>query len=143
MAVVRCEAAPKNSSYRFFLEVSTVLQGIPGEPKKFPLVGDQWAIGGEILKWDPWVNLFGIKNCHRLTRIQSRYLKAEAEMQQPRAAYDINGGVNRWWLFLYRWGRWIPLVEAVYGNAAYTLAQPGSRFGVYVTLSGYLVKPLK
>ena len=62
---------------------------------------------------------------------------------QPRSAYDLNGGTDFLWRWLYRYGRWIPFVEAVYGNAAYTMAQPGAQWGIYVTLSGYLVKPLK
>ena len=143
VATVRCEAAPRDSSYRFLLEYTPVMKGIPGGSQKFSMGGDQWSIGGEILKWHPWVNLLGLKNCHRITRLSSRYITAEAELHQPRSAYDLNGGTARVWLFLYRWGRWLPLVEAVYGNAAYTLAQSGSRWGVYVTLSGYLVKLLR
>ena len=105
--------------------------------------GDQWTVGGDILKWHHWVNLVGFQNCHKLTRISSRYLKAQAELEQPRSAYDLNGGTDSLWMWLYRYGRWLPFVEAVYGNSAYVMAQPGSRWGVYVTLSGYLLKPLR
>ena len=106
------------------------------------MVGDQWMIGGEILKWHPWLNGVGFKNCHRLTRINSRYLKTEDELARPKSVYELNGGTTPLWRFLYRFGRWIPFVEAVYGNAAYVAAEPGSQWGVYVTLSGYLIKPL-
>jgi len=105
--------------------------------------GDQWTIGGDILKWEPWAQLIGLKSCHKLTRLHSRYLKAESEMTGPGSAYDLNGGTDALWLWLYRFGTQLPVVEAVYGNAAYCMAQPGSRWGVYVTLSGYLIKPLR
>ncbi len=133
VAVVRCEAAPAGSGYPFVLSIAQ---------QSLPLQGDQWAIGGDFLKWYPWVNWIGIKNCHKLTRLSSRYLKAEEELNRPRTAYDLNGGTDLLWRCLYRVGQWIPFVEAVYGNSAYTFATPGASWGVYVTLSGYLVKPL-
>jgi hypothetical protein len=70
-------------------------------------------------------------------------MTAADELKRPRSAYDLNGGTDFLWRWLYRFGGRLPLVEAVYGNAAYTFAEPGTQWGVYVTLSGYLVKPLK
>ena len=143
VAVVQCGTSPKKEAEGAFLvEVTQVTRGIPGRPEKFSMRGDQWTIGGEILKWHPWLNFVGMRNCHKLTRVGSRYLQARQEMENPRWAYDLNGGTDLLWEWLYRFGRRIPLVEAVYGNATYQLAQPGSRWGVYVTLSGYLAKPL-
>ena len=142
VAVVRCQVSPKGSSYNFLLEFTPMADGVPGPSQKFPMRGDQWMIGGEFLKWHPWLNWVGFKNCHKLTRINSRYLKVEHERKLPRSAYELNGGTVPFWLFLYRYGRWIPFVEAVYGNAAYVMMEPGSQWGVYVASSGYLVKPL-
>lgn len=107
------------------------------------MAGDQWTIGGEFLKWHPGLNLLGFKSCHKLTRLSSRYLRVEDEIRGLRSAYDLNGGTDLLWRILYRLGNRLPLVEAVYGNAAYVMLQPGSRWGLYVTLSGYLVKPLR
>ncbi len=143
VAIVRCEAAPKGAQYRFLIGVAPVQRGAPSSMRSFPLQGDQWSIGGDILKWHPWLNLVGIRSCHRLTRVSGRYLKAEDEVNKPRSAYDLNGGTDPFWRWLYRHGQWIPFVEAVYGNAAYTMAQPGTQWGVYVTVSGYLIKPLR
>ncbi|MBI3333471.1 MAG: hypothetical protein HYZ93_05220 [Candidatus Omnitrophica bacterium] len=142
VAVVRCEAPAKGSPHRFLLSVTPVAKGVPESARSYGMVGDQWAIGGEILKWHPWLNLAGIKSCHKLTRLSSRYLKARAEQAEPRSVYDLNGGTSPMWQWLYRFQQWLPFVEAVYGNATYVMAQPGSRWGVYVSLSGYLVKPL-
>ncbi|MBI3615797.1 MAG: hypothetical protein HY211_04680 [Candidatus Omnitrophica bacterium] len=143
VAVVRCQAPSNRSTDEFLLEFTPVTDGIRGSSRKLPIRGDQWMVGGDILKWHPWLNWIGFKNCHKLTRINSRYLKIEAERERPKSAYELNGGTSPLWLFLYRFGRCIPFVEAVYGNASYTMAQPGSQWGVYVTLSGYLVKPLR
>ena len=142
VAVVRCEAAPKGVSATYLLLVAPVTNGVSGTPMAFSMTGDQWTLGGDILKWHPWVNLFGVRTCHKLTRLSSRYLKLEMEKKAPRSAYELNGGSDLFWGCLYRWGRRIPFVEAVYGSASYCMAEPGTRWGVYVTLSGYLLKPL-
>lgn len=143
VAVVRCEPAPQGSTSTFLLWVTPVAGGIPGTPERFPMVGDQWAIGGEVLKWHPWLNLLGIKTCYKLSRISSRYLKIEAEKTLPHTVYDLQGGTTPVWLLLYRFQQVLPFVEAVYGNSTYAMAQPGTRWGVYVTLSGFLTRPLR
>jgi len=143
VAVVRCQAPARGSADEFLLEFTPAIRNGQGDPRRFPMRGDQWAVGGEILKWHPWLNWLGFRSCHKLTRINSRYLKVESEIRSPRSAYELNGGTDRLWRLLYRVGRFIPFVEAVYGNATYVMAQPGTQWGVYVTLSGYLVKPLR
>lgn len=143
VAVVRCEGFPKGSPYQFKLEFTPVSRGFSTLPQRFLMHGDQWTIGGEILKWHPWLNLMGIKSCHKLTRLSSRYLKAQEELAKPKSVYELGGGTSLFWQWLYRAQSWIPFVEAVYGNSTYTMAQPDTQWGVYVTLSGYLVRPLK
>ena len=143
VAVVRCEPAPPGSAAGFLLWWTPVSQGNAGSAEKFLMRGDQWMIGGDFLKWHPWLNLLGVGNCHKLTRLNSRYLKAKAEATQSRSVYDLNGGTDLVWSGLYRVSRWLPFVEATYGNAAYIAAEPGTRWGVYATLSGYLIKPLR
>lgn len=143
VAIVRVDPQPKGGRYDFLMWFTPVQNGVPLKISAFPIHGDQWTVGGEIVKWHPWVNLLGVKSCHRLTRISGRYLKADAELAKPRSVYELNGGTRSLWRWLYRFGARLPFVEAVYGNAAYTLAAPGSQWGVYVTLSGYLIKPLR
>ncbi len=143
VARVLCEPTPKGSPYAFFLSVTWINGASPGKPQRFGLHGDQWSLGGDILKWHPWLNLFGIRNCHKVTRLSGRYWKAQDEEKKPRSAYDLNGGTDWVWRLLYRVGAYLPLVEGVYGNAAYQEARPGAAFGLYVTPSGYLVKPHK
>ena len=143
VAVVRCEAAPPGATYGFLLEVTQMRGGEPGRQEKFPMVGEQWAIGGDILKWKPWLAWLGAKPCHKLTRLNSRYLEAQQERSSPRAAHDVNGGTSAFWRWLYRWGALLPFVDAVYGNAAHVPVRIGGRWGVYVTHSGYLIRPLR
>ena len=142
VADVECLPAPPGAGYRFLLKLRQVDQGIPGPVREFPMQGEQWALGGEILKWAPWLTAAGAKPVHKLTRLSSRYVLAGQENSAPRSAYDLNGGSSRIWLWLRRFGPSFPLVDAVYGNATYTDARPGGRWGVYATHSGYLIRPL-
>ena len=128
---------------QFILVLTPIVHGEKGIAQIFPMYGEQWAVGGDIFKWHPWINLIGVKNFHRLNRLSSRYESIQKEQALPRSVYPLNGGGSLVWQWLHRHGRWIPFVEAVYGNSAYCFAEPGTRWGVYVTLSGYLVKPLR
>lgn len=143
VAVVQCEAAPDGVLYRFLVEITQQEGPAAGRREKFPMSGDQWSAGGEILKWAPWLTFLGVKSCHKLTRLSSRYETAKEEMSQPRFAYDLNGGSTPLWRWLRRWGARLPFVDAVYGNSVYVPARPGGRWGLYVTHSGYLVRPLR
>lgn len=142
VATVECQPAPPGASYAFLLRVRQVARGVPGPEESFPMHGEQWTLGGDILKWAPWLTSLGAKPCQKLARLSSRYLQAGREVSQPRSAYDLNGGSSPVWRWLHRFGPSLPLVDAVYGNAAYTDARPGGRWGVYATHSGYLIRPL-
>ena len=143
VATVECERAPETLPYPYLLEITQMEGKSPLLREKFPMIGDQWSIGGEILKWKPWLNFLGFKTCHKLTRLSSRYEKVELEMTRPRFAYELNGGTTLLWYWLRRWGRWLPLVDAVYGNSVYMDMQPGQRWAVYVMTSGYIVRPVR
>lgn len=143
VATVECRPAPPGADYRFLLKVRQVSRDVPRPEESFPLRGDQWTLGGEILKWAPWLTSLGARPCHKLTRLSSRYLSAGQEMTQPRSAYDLNGGSSTVWRWLHRFGAALPLVDAVYGSAAYTDARTGDRWAVYVTHSGYLIRPIR
>ncbi len=142
VAAVRCEPAAAVTGYRFHLKLRQVRGGEEGPEQSFPMHGEQWTVGGEILKWSPLLTSLGARPCHKLTRVSSRYLAARQEARGPRSAYDLNGGSAWLWRWLHRFGASLPLVDAVYGNAVYTDARPGARWGVYVTHSGYLIRPL-
>ena len=141
VAIVRCEPAPSGLSYPFLVQVTPVHSRQPGRPEKFPMAGEQWAIGGEILKWSPWLNFLGLKSRYKLTRLSSRYWAAADEMSKPRAVYDLEGGTPAPWRWLHRFGCRLPLVDAVYGSTVYTPVRLGGEWKVFVNHSGFLVRP--
>ncbi|MCM8784510.1 MAG: hypothetical protein NC818_07115 [Candidatus Omnitrophica bacterium] len=106
--------------------------------KRFVLRGDQWMIGGDILRWKRSIYLLGLTNFYKLTRLSSRYLKADRESFATH--FEINGGTDKLWIFLYRYQRYLPFVEAVYGNCVYTFPKEKTLFKLYVTNSGFSLK---
>lgn len=110
------------------------------KPKEeiFILKGEQWMIGGDILRWKKPLYFLGLSNLYKLTRLNSRYLKAEKEIFSTH--FDLNGGTDKFWLFLYCYQKYLPFVEAVYGNSVYTFPKEKVIFRLYVTPSGFSLK---
>jgi|GEM_PF-1512953 len=133
----------KGLDYDIFLRFTPVEKGIKAEEKIYKIKGDQWAIGGDILKFEDWVNFIGIHTGHKTTRIHGRYLKAEDENIKQHTAYDINGGTDAIWLYLYENSSSFPFVKAVYGNSVYTFPSDKDVYGIYVTTSGYSIEKIE
>lgn len=129
--------------YDIFLRFIPVEKGEKGEEKIYKIKGDQWAIGGDILKFDDWINFIGIHTGHKTTRIHGRYIKASDENTKQHTAYDINGGTDAIWLYLYENSSKFPFVKTVYGNSVYTFPSDKDVYGVYVTTSGYSIERME
>ncbi|MBI5042286.1 MAG: hypothetical protein HZC10_00305 [Nitrospirae bacterium] len=133
----------KGLDYDIFLRFTPVEKGIKAEDKIYKIKGDQWAIGGDILKFEDWLNFIGIHTGYKTTRIHGRYLKAADENIKAHTAYDINGGTDAIWLYLYENSSSFPFVKAVYGNSVYAFPSDNDIYGVYVTTSGYSIEKMK
>lgn len=144
VAVAVCKVAP-DKIYDMVLEIKWIKNKKVVKQEKFYLKGNQWMVEGNILKWSPKVNLLGLHTLHKIIRLRGRYLTVEKELRLPASVYEINFGTDALWLLLYKYQRFFPFVEAVYGNSAYTFPDAKSQFLIYVTTSGYIIKkvPLK
>ncbi len=120
-----------------------------GRDRYFFVYGDQWMIQGDIIKWKPWLNLLGLTTRYRLTRLQGRYLDIDAERSGPRSVFSLGDDspaeVERHplWRFLYRSGQKLPLVDTIYGNAAYQDLNTERRYQVFVGTNGFIIRELK
>src|SRR3990170_8745944 len=133
----------KGLDYDIFLKFVPVEKGLKAEDKIYKIKGDQWAIGGGILKFEDWVKFIGVHTGFKTTRIHGRYLKAEDENIKQHTAYDINGGTDEIWLYLYENSSRFPFVKAVYGNSVYAFPSGDDFYEVYVTTSGYSIEKIK
>lgn len=139
IAKVRCYRT-KGQLYDMALKYTPVVNGITKEEEVYLLKGEQWMIDGDILKWRPVLNILGFKTGYKVTRISGRFLTVSQSQYGFQTSYTIGGGSDRLWLFLHKYQKCLPFVEAVYGNGAYTFADDNKTFGVYVTTSGFIIK---
>ena len=133
VAYIECERIRDNPDYEMLLRYAPVKDGEEGEPAHYLLKGDMWEIGGDILKWDPQLALLGIHATHKVTRISSHGM----EDGGGGSNYVLNGGTDRLWLWLHEYGDRLPFVEAVYGNAVFTLPSAEQAFELYIGQEGY------
>ena len=138
VAVVRCVPLEGEiNTMRMEIEVVND-QEISGR-KELLLKGDQWAVEGDILKWDNWVNLLGVHTMYRLTRVRGRYLNVQEEIQNTPTVYGLVENEEDW-QWLYNYGHKLPFVTAVYGNTVFTYPSEENTYEVYVTTSGFMVQ---
>lgn len=109
---------------------------------QFVIRGDQWMLEGDILKWGNWLNFLGFHTRYRFTRIRGRYLKTEDEIQKQKTIYSlVDIEDHPLWGYMYHYGHNFPFVNAVYGNAAFQFAGKQNIYKIYVSTSGFIVKP--
>ena len=134
---VSCRWVGENT---FDLQWTALRDGGSQEPLTIRLKGDQWSVSGGIVKWHPWLTALGVPSYQKITRISGRYASLQEEIAQPPTAVELNGGVDRFWEWLYRLDPYLPFVEAVYGSAAFLSVNPALDYQVEVAPSGYLIR---
>jgi hypothetical protein len=78
----------------------------------------------------------------RLERIAGRYKDVEQERNGRRSVYPLqNRAPLDYWRLAHDHPRWMPWVDAVYGNATYMPMGDGARFVVTATQSGLVSRP--
>jgi len=139
--VARIHCVPVESQdYTMILRFAPLTERGEGPAALFRLKGDQWAVGGHILRWHPWLNILGLDTGYQITRLEGRYLHAEDEPPEGRTVYDLGErGMQRLWEWIYRYHEGVPWVEAAYGSTIYTFPDEDKVFLVAVTTSGFTV----
>ena len=129
----------KRSNQHFWAYVTL---GRP-EAMIFDIWGDEWQLDARVLKWKGTALLLGSDTLYRLDRLSGRYRDIAQERTQPRSVYSLleeGVGLDIWTL-MQRYSRWVPWVDAVYGNAAYIPMADGARFVVSIGASGLVARP--
>jgi hypothetical protein len=114
-----------------------------GAPERtFILEGDEWQLDARVVKWHPPAALLGLEPRYRLERLSGRYRDLSRERAAPSTAYGL--GDARWpdlAELLDRAQRFLPWVDAYYGNSAYLPMADGAEFRVHLTQSGLVARP--
>jgi hypothetical protein len=117
---------------------------VPGTaPRHFEIRGDEWQIDARVLKWKPAATIAGFDTVYRLERLSGRYSDVEAERTAPRTVHAL-GATDEpldLWALARRYQSWVPMVDALYGSAAYVPMAPEASYLVSVSASGLIVRP--
>ena len=136
------QAVPVSGQRQTFTAIYTpVSDGKRGTPQAFILQGDGWLIGGDVIKWQSWVNVLGVNTGYRTTRLQGFYTDINDENTRLHTAVALAGGTDNVYDWLRGHGSWLPFVEATDLSMAGVPVNPSVTYGIYVTTSGYLAKP--
>ena len=124
-------------------EFNAVLSYPGGERASFALRGDEWQIDARVLKWHAFANMMGFDTAYRLERISGRYTRIEDERNQPRSVYSLQAPqrIDPWEL-VHRYHSWMPWMDALYGSATFLPMADGALYGIQVSQSGLIARPL-
>lgn len=131
----------KTAEQKYAVEVSMVLEN---STQTYELNGDQWQMDARIVRWKGIMVTVGAKPGFRLDRLSGRYYSLEDERRKKRTVYELKSskyGVD-FWSFLHDNDELIPLVEAVYGSAAYLPMADKAIFQVSLSRSGLTAEPI-
>ena len=108
--------------------------------QEFFLIGDQWFVRGDIIKWDSWLNFFGLHTMYKLTRMGGYFTDPRRENREPPTNYSlVPEEETPKWRWLYKYGYELAFVNDVYGNSVYKYPQLNRIFKIYVTPTGFTI----
>jgi hypothetical protein len=110
------------------------------------LQGDEWLIGGRVLKWKPWANVLGLDATYSLDQLSNKYSTAARGNGRMITACDLNGpppAVNQY--VPDNWLGWLSnkaySVDRRFGDANYMPLADGAVYRVVITQSGFNTEP--
>lgn len=104
------------------------------------ILGDQWMLRANVLKFPGWMNLLGVHSGYKVTRLQGLYEAPQDEENLKHTVVVLNGGDDDFFKTVYKQAWSSPFVEAGYASAAIVPAD-GMTYDVLVSQTGLYAKP--
>ena len=116
-------------------------EGNYDEDVQFRGYGDRFEVGGEVVKWNDWLNIVGLDTIYKFSRLEGDYSDIVFERTAEHSAYDMNGGIDSFWRTLQRnEEKYSFLVDTVYSSAALKFVEDEEVvWGLYITEDGFLL----
>lgn len=103
------------------------------------VLGNEWMIQGDIVKFPGWMNILGFHSGYKLTRMQGRYDDSNLERHAEHTVVDLNGGDDNFFKTVHSQQNWFgPFVDASYGNAVFEPAD--GTYDVFVTQDALIAR---
>src|SRR5436190_8498344 len=111
------------------------------DERVLPVLGDQWRVDAEFLKWKYWALLLGLDSQYRLDRLEGRYRSAAEQNVAPKLAHDLGGATTLDVVSIAEsLGSWNFLIDASYGSSTYQDIDPANVYYVYRTQTGIITR---
>jgi len=117
-------------------------RGVRGATQTYDLDGDEWTVGGEVLRFHPQLVALGLRPYARVTRIEGRWSRAADANRHRPTAYDLHASSIGAWRWLQRNGARGPLHWLVAGVHGSAISQEPDRLAVFalmMTADGYVL----
>lgn len=109
--------------------------------RTFPVLGDQWRVDAEFLKWKYWAMLLGLDSQYRLDRLEGRYRAVAEQNVAPNVAHDLAERTAVDVVDLAgALGSFNFLLDATYGSSTYQDIDVGNVYKVYRTTTGIITR---
>lgn len=98
------------------------------------VMGNEWMLQGDIIKFADWMNVVGLHSGYKLTRLEGRYDDPNLEANAKHTVEVLNGGDDGFFQNIHAAGWLSPFTQAQYGNAVFQAAD--GVYNVYVSQTG-------
>ncbi|HEY0755216.1 MAG TPA: hypothetical protein VGD98_14750 [Ktedonobacteraceae bacterium] len=114
--------------------------GHPGSDNVYQVLGNEWMVQGDIIKFSDWLNVVGLHSGYKLTRMEGRYDDPNLEANAKHTVVTLNGGDDGFFQHTQGSNWYSGFVQAQYGNAVFQVAD-GATYNIFVSQTGlYAVK---
>ncbi len=119
---------------------ANLLSGSFCQPQQFLILGDQWRIDAQFLKWKAWATVMGFDSRYLLERLEGRYQQVNQQNTRPRIAHSLIAGrdevIQRLSAQLF-----LPLfVDAEYGSSTFQTIDTDQIYQVFKTPTGLITR---
>jgi hypothetical protein len=107
----------------------------------YSVLGDEWMLQADFIKFPTWMNILGFHAGYKLTRLEGSYQDPNLERNSKHTVVELNGGEDNFFKTMQSDRQWFsPFVDAYYGNAVF---EPGNgTFDVYASQTGLYAKQI-
>lgn len=133
--------ATKVANAQHTMSVELILydkNGHQASDETYQVLGDEWVLQGDIVKFPAYLNALGLHSGYKLTRLEGRYDDLNLERHAEHTAIALNGGDDTFFQTARQQNWMSPFVEATYGNAVFQIT---GTYNVYISQTGLFAKP--
>jgi len=115
--------------------------GNQASDQTYLVLGNEWMVQGDIIKFPGWLNIVGLHSGYKLTRLEGRFDDPNLERTHDHTVVVLNGGDDGFFQHTQGINWYSGFVQAQYGNAVFQSPDGGATYDVFVSQTGlYTVK---